>query len=406
MSDTYPPGAVIGGYQIIRPLQAQGAGAASHVYLARPRSDAHVTTPYVVIKIIFADVTAPHAEQGAPIDIRPIEHPNLVRMLPVSEHATSSGQPPKYVAPVDPGDPGSPWYVVFEYLPGGSLRHVLARCGRLSPAAAVEIALQVCRGLARMHEQHVLHLDIKPENILLREPLSRWQAKQPQVVIADLGTDHVWHRRRAHSTYATRAYLAPERAAGRTPEPCHDVFSLGVVLFEMLTGRRPYGDDAPATQMLDEVADRLLSKQAGSPDLAQLVRRAIDRNPDRRYSSVAALQADLERLPIERPGRIKLPVMSGALAYGVAALVPLVLLLLLVLQLISLAPPPGTSATPTAVATIAPPTRAPDATPTIEQPIPVVSPTLDRPQQPTAMLQSTSTLIPTSTLLPPASPAP
>jgi hypothetical protein len=126
MSDLYPPGSVIGPYRIVKSLQATGAGAASGIYLAH-QLPGHQSTPYVVIKIMSLE--AQQASQG---DIRRIEHPNLIRLLPIRQLEGMAAQSPQYAAQIDPNDPSSPWYAAWRIAPAdtGAVPAPEARCGR------------------------------------------------------------------------------------------------------------------------------------------------------------------------------------------------------------------------------------------------------------------------------------
>jgi serine/threonine protein kinase len=401
MSSKYPRGTIIGSYEVIAPLASGDEGGMSHLYLARPQLG-HADVR-VVIKVSHLAPIYTSALKGEERRIRRFDHPNILRMLPIPDQSGAADQSPHYVAKVDPADPDSPWYLLLEYLPGGSLRQVLAQCGRLNPAAAVEIALQVSRGLARMHDDSVMHLDIKPENILLHKPLSRLTAEQPQVVIADLGTAQLRHQPHPAPGYATRAYLASERAEGHPPDPRQDIFALGIVLYEMLAGRRPYGDNALEAEALDPTRYPTALNRAVSPELEAIVLRAIDRDPRRRYQDIGDLQKDLERLDIERPGRLKRPILAGSPAYALAAAVLIALLLLLGSRLIAAAPWSRAAATPTIAAT-APPTPA--MTPTIASPILIVTVAPVHLGQSTATPPAIDTPQPTSTPIPSATASP
>jgi serine/threonine protein kinase len=133
------------------------------------------------------------------------------------------------------------YYIAMEYLPGGTLKELMRSKGRLSPQTAVEVALQAADALRAAHEKGIIHRDVKPDNILL--------AGSDYVKVADFGI-----ARAADATTISHLgdilgsvkYMSPEQAAGRPVGPRSDLYSLGVVLYEMLTGDVPFEVDTPA----------------------------------------------------------------------------------------------------------------------------------------------------------------
>ncbi|MBD7956322.1 serine/threonine protein kinase [Microbacterium sp. Sa4CUA7] len=138
--------------------------------------------------------------------------------------------------------PGEVNYLVMEYVPGLTLRQHLDQ-GRVDAAELAGIALDIAEGLHVAHTSGVVHRDVKPSNVLLwRSPLAngRWRAK-----VADFGIAYLEHSTRATDpglVIGTAAYLAPEQARGETPTPAADIYALGILLIEALTGQRPFGD--------------------------------------------------------------------------------------------------------------------------------------------------------------------
>jgi eukaryotic-like serine/threonine-protein kinase len=206
-------------------------------------------------------------------------------------------QHPAIVAVFDYGTlPDGGAYLVMELVKGEDLRHVLVREGRLEPARAARILSSVCGAIEAAHRQGVLHRDLKPENILL--PGDDSEAK-----VLDFGVAKIIDHDRREATMAdsgtvltvegavvgTPAYMAPEQLRGQTPDARTDVFSLGVIAYEMLTGNLPFGRGS--------LADVILAQARGvSPDdvdelpppLARAVRMALEPDPDRRPASPQA----------------------------------------------------------------------------------------------------------------------
>jgi serine/threonine-protein kinase len=183
-------------------------------------------------------------------------------------------------------------YLVMEFVDGESLAAIIERDAPLSRAAGMPIALQLCRGLAYMHERGVVHRDIKPQNILI--------TNGDRVRIVDFGiargpeasemTAPGW-------VMGTAQYLAPETVAGEAATARSDLYSLGVVLYRLFTGRLPFdGDDPFAVAMLHRTApvpEPSRFVPGINPALAEVLLRLLEKDPDDRYPSAAAVAAAL-----------------------------------------------------------------------------------------------------------------
>jgi sulfatase modifying factor 1 len=223
-------------------------------------------------------------------------------------------------------------FLTMEFLAGETLSRRIARKGRLSPAEVTELLPQIVAGVAAIHEAGIVHRDIKPQNIVILPGMPE------RVVVTDFGVARVLDggERRAETgpfLVGTVDYMCPEQVEGRPPTPAFDVYALGVVLFEMLTGRRPFGGDNAVSSALER-----LKRPAPSPssfvaglDRAwdDLVGRCLARDPERRFARVQEVVAP----PPARPGRLpRLPRGTRLLA-GVAGAALLVLLVLGGIQL-------------------------------------------------------------------------
>ena len=214
----------------------------------------------------------------------------------------------------------------MEHIEGRSLRDVI-KSKELTLDQAVNLAAQICEGLNKAHQAGVIHRDIKPSNIVID---TDGRAKLLDFGLATVaGTDKLT---RTGSTLGTVGYMSPEQASGRKTDERSDLFSLGVVLYEMITGRRPFkGEDEAATlhAVTHESPEPLARFKAEIPDgLQDVVDRALDKDIETRYPTAAAMLADLRRLrrrsadtvEVTKPGR-----RFGPLAVVIIALCAVVI---------------------------------------------------------------------------------
>jgi serine/threonine-protein kinase len=227
----------------------------------------------------------------------------------------------------DAGESEGRLYIVLSFYEGETLRDRIRR-GPLPLADAREVAIQVARGLARAHEAGIVHRDIKPANVMLPR---RGEAKILDFGIARLEGDE-FSLTRTGASWGTPAYMSPEHARGEPVDGRTDVWSLGVMLYEMIAGRRPFGGEsieALVSSILTQEPEPLERLRPDvPPDLAGVVDRALAKDPAERYANAAELLADLEsgRAPGRRPSRRK-ALRVGLLAATLAALVLLVFVL-------------------------------------------------------------------------------
>jgi serine/threonine protein kinase len=245
-----------GRYRLERPL---GQGGMASVYLAR---DSELDRP-VAVKILAENAAGDEGLRGrfvreARLAAR-LQHPNAVSVYDAGE------------------DDGRP-FIVMEYVQGENLADLLARRGRLPPDEARALALQAARGLAHAHASGLVHRDVKPQNLLLRG--------DGTLKIADFGIARAVEGTaltQAGTVLGTAAYLSPEQALGEEVTSAADVYSLGAVLYELLTGGPPYEFES-----LGDLADKQ-RRQAIAPvrelapavprDLEDVVMRCLARNP-------------------------------------------------------------------------------------------------------------------------------
>ncbi len=214
-----------------------------------------------------------------------------------------------------------------ELVRGRSLAEVLQAEGEFSAADAVQIGIELCRGLAAVHRVGLTHGDVKAENVL-RDVSGR-------VVLADFGAAREFERCGAFDTVSgTRQYLAPEVLAGDPASPASDQFAVGVLLYRLLTARYPYASDDLAGLRLQQVAEARRPLREWRPDLPRALARAVERalapDPARRHAGVLVLLAALEASlrpwrmqPLHWAGLAALVVLSLAALFWRAMPAPL-----------------------------------------------------------------------------------
>jgi serine/threonine protein kinase len=322
--NVYTQGSWIGPYQVVDVLPGESGGMAA-TFLARPHQDMAPPTP-VVLKLAHGEhLTFLHNEVSW---MQQLSHQHILRLLPIVGTGTNSIDP-LFLASVDSQTPNAPQYFVTQYMAGGSLEQFLQTRSRLSCTEAIEIATQLAEGLAYLHTMNLVHLDIKPSNLLFRTSLSRWKKRVPDLVISDFGTAcPVGHPANQHIA-GHPLYTAPERFTGVPPHPQNDIFSFGVVLYRMVTGQHPFeGSVIPGTPLDPQKYPSALNP-ALNPHLEQIIVRALATDPADRYDSIPSILQDLNAIPhIERPGMVKRPLLHGAYEYMVASLISLAVLIL------------------------------------------------------------------------------
>ncbi|MBW3614130.1 MAG: protein kinase [Actinobacteria bacterium] len=205
---------------------------------------------------------------------------------------------PNVVATFDTGEDEGTAFIVMELVRGQTVRQLLEENGPLPAAVVAAIGVQIAEALQHAHDAGLVHRDVKPANVLLCEPEPRSGDPIPRVKVADFGIARAATRDGADLTQpgallGTAKYLAPEQVEGEPPDARSDVYALGVVLYELLTGRPPFvADSEVATAMAHLNQDPLRPRQvrAGIPRaLDAVVTRAMARDPAGRYQSAADL---------------------------------------------------------------------------------------------------------------------
>ena len=211
---------------------------------------------------------------------------------------------PNIVATYDTGEDDGVAYIVMELVEGATLRQAIDLHGALPPARAADIAAQVADALAAAHARGLVHRDVKPSNVLVQLD---GRVKVTDFGIAKAADQTADELTRTGSVFGTARYLAPEQLEGQPVDERADVYSLGLVLFEMLTGRAPFGADtelATALARLTTPPPRLADLRPDvAPGLAHVVDRALERDPESRWPNAAAMRDALSPFRIAAPDR-------------------------------------------------------------------------------------------------------
>jgi len=241
---------------------------------------------------------------------------------------------PNIVAVYDVGEEDGRPFIVMEYVEGETLADLLRDRGRIEPAKAVALALQVCAGLETAHEAGLVHRDVKPQNLLV--------TPSEAVKIADFGIARSVDGTRltqAGTVLGTAAYLSPEQASGETVTAAADLYALGAVLYELLTGRPPYVADSLAELVARQQEGAIMPIRELAPDVPaateDAVMHALARDPEYRPDSARELADELQA-PLAAGTKVQRPpaptqgsrrALFAALALGVALVIVFVVAL-------------------------------------------------------------------------------
>ena len=259
-----------------------GFGGMSEVHIAR---DLRLHRD-VAVKVLRADLARDpsfylrfrrEAQNAAALN-----HPAIVAVYDTGEAVTPSGPLP---------------YIVMEYVDGVTLRDIVHTDGPMPPRRALEVIADACQALNFSHQHGIIHRDVKPANIMI--------SKTGAVKVMDFGiaraiADTGNPVTQTAAVIGTAQYLSPEQARGERVDARSDVYSLGCVLYEMLTGQPPFVGDTPVSVAYQHVREDPVPpshKHGGiSPELDAVVLKALAKNPDNRYQSAAEMRADLVRV--------------------------------------------------------------------------------------------------------------
>jgi serine/threonine-protein kinase len=275
-------GDVIGGRYTVD--EVIGTGGMSTVYKARDRQ---------LERVVALKVLHPHFGEDT-------EH---VARFRHEARAVAQLSHPNVVTVIDRGQSDGRQFIVFEYVEGESLKQLVGRRGPLPVREAVGLAVQVADGLAFAHAHGIVHRDVKPQNVLVDG--------EGRAMVTDFGIARSLDAERgvtlAGTVLGTSSYFSPEQASGSEVTTATDVYSLGVVLFELLTGDVPFAGDNPVALAMQHLNDAPPSLRERRPDvplrLAAAIDRALAKRPADRFESMDAFAAELRRSVGETGGR-------------------------------------------------------------------------------------------------------
>jgi serine/threonine protein kinase/tetratricopeptide (TPR) repeat protein len=267
-------GTMVGHYRIVRKI---GAGGMGEVYLAKDTElDRDTALKFLPPHLCRDDECRARFKREAQAAAK-LDHPNIVTVHEVGDY---QGRP----------------YFAMAHVEGQSLQDYSS--GRdLSIAKTIEIGLQICDGLQAAHEKGVIHRDIKPSNILID---SHARARIVDFGLASVvGKDQLT---KTGSTLGTIGYMSPEQVQGKETDHRSDLFSVGVVLYELITQRNPFRRDSEAATLKavsDDTSEPLARYRSGIPDeLQRTVSKLLEKDPSMRYQTGAGVISDLKRLVV------------------------------------------------------------------------------------------------------------
>ena len=272
-------------------LEVIGVGGTAVVYKAK----CHRLNRYVAVKILKEEYAQDeefrrkfHDEAQA---VAMLSHPNIVNVYDVSRS-------------------GSIEYIVMELIDGITLKEYLSRRGQLSPKEVTVFATQIARALEHAHSHNIIHRDIKPQNIML--------LRDGTVKVADFGIAHFTNNDNTYckgEAIGSVHYVSPEQAKGSFVDNRTDLYSLGVVMYEMITGRLPFEGDTPVSIALQHINSIALPPSIFAenvpPQLEEITMKAMNPSLSKRYTSAAQILKDLEEFQNEQQFKLNIPREEG-----------------------------------------------------------------------------------------------
>lgn len=262
-------GVVISGrYEVMSRI---GTGGMADVYKAIDRK----LNRYVAIKVLKSEFR---------------EDATFVRKFQSEAQAAAGLLHPSIVNVYDVGEDRGLYYIVMELIEGITLKEYIQKKGRLTPKEVISIAVQVCSAMEVAHSHNIIHRDIKPQNIMI--------SKEGKVKVTDFGIA----KATSSNTISTNAmgsvhYTSPEQARGGYSDAKSDIYSLGITMYEMITGELPFDGDSTVSIALKHLQEDITEPSEIVPDipysLEQIILKCTQKSPDRRYGDITQLEKDL-----------------------------------------------------------------------------------------------------------------
>ena len=257
-------------YEIIKSI---GEGGMANVYLGYDE----ILDRNVAIKVLRGDLSNDEKFvrrfQREALSASSLSHPNIVQMY-------------------DVGEDNGLYYIVMEYVEGKTLKQLLKRRGNLTLSESIDIMLQLTDGMAHAHDSYIIHRDLKPQNIMIQD--------DGQVKITDFGIAMALNSTQLTQTNSVMGsvhYLPPEQANGKGSTTKSDIYSLGIIFYELLTGKLPFKGDNAVEIALKHMRDPLPSLKEDNGNIPQsienIILKAAAKNPKNRYDSVKEMHDDL-----------------------------------------------------------------------------------------------------------------
>ncbi len=257
-------------YQIIKSI---GEGGMANVYLAYDT----ILDRNVAVKVLRGDLATDEKFvrrfQREALSASSLSHPNIVEVYDVGE---DNGQ----------------YYIVMEYIEGKQLKQLLKKRGKLTLSEVIDIMLQISDGMSVAHDAYIIHRDIKPQNIMIQD--------NGMVKITDFGIAMAMNSTQLTQTNSVMGsvhYLPPEQASGKSPTLQSDIYSMGILMYELLTGNLPYKGDNAVEIALKHLKEPIPSIREELPEIPQSVEniiiKATAKNPKNRYNDAREMNEDL-----------------------------------------------------------------------------------------------------------------
>ena len=257
-------------YEIIAKV---GAGGMSDVYKAKD----HILGRFVAIKVLKQEYS---------------EDRNFVTKFRIEAQSAAGLEHPNIVNIYDVGNADDLYFIVMEYVEGITLKTYIEKKGQLSFKEAESIAIQVARGIEAAHNNNIIHRDIKPQNIII--------STEGKVKVTDFGIAKAASTNTISSdVMGSVHYVSPEQARNGFVDARSDIYSLGIVMYEMITGRVPFDGDTTVSVAIQHLQEEMTAPSVYAPNVPisceKIILKCTQKNQDRRYQNIADLLADLRK---------------------------------------------------------------------------------------------------------------